>query len=317
MSRIRSGSFGTVGTLSLAVVSLLGTALWGARGHAASATELKLKSVDDFKKCADEMEADPQICLEALERLVKAQPGQAFAAGKAVRTSMNHAAAIPFFDKALQKKADKVHCADPDLRMALVAGLSLPPDNVTAVSARRILFDRCWSEAQAPVLQALAQPGASGYLAENVCPKLAERNVANPVCGKRGNPPAPAAEPKWKDIDARTMQADGPAKVYRGTEGRSVTMAKLRNEDAYLIRFDGFRGAWNGRVVLHRETAAGSGYDYFTDVAGTRWVSVVSRDGSTEVYPHGDRGPFSVGYDETASRGASAQSLIDQFRKQR
>ncbi|HVY37108.1 MAG TPA: hypothetical protein VHM31_04215 [Polyangia bacterium] len=263
------------------------------------------------------MEADPEVCLQALDRLVKAQPGQAFAAGKAVRAKMNHAAALPFFAKALENKADKGRCTDPDLKMALVAGLSLPPENAAAATARQILFDKCWSDAQGPVLQALSQSGAGGYVAENVCPKLAERNVASAACGKKSNSSPPAAEPRWKDVDARTVQADGPAKVYRGAEGRSVTLAKLRNDDAYLIRFDGFRGDWNGRVILHREAPAGSGYDYFTQVAGARWVSIVSRDGATQVYPHGDNGPFSVGYDESASKATSPQTLVDQFRKQK
>jgi hypothetical protein len=301
----------------LTVVSILGTALWGARGYPANPTELKFKSVDDFTRCADEMEGDPEVCLEALDRLVKAQPGQAFAAGKAVRARMNHAAALPFFERALEKRADKVRCADPDLKMALIAGLSLPPENAAAVSAREILFNKCWSDAQGPVLQTLSQSGAGGYFAENVCPKLAERKVANAACEKKSNSSPPASEPKWKDVDVRTVQADGPAKVYRGTEGRSVTIAKLRNDDAYLVKFDGFRGEWNGRVVLHREAPAGTGYDYFTQVAGAKWVSIVSRDGATQVYPHGDKGPFSVGYDESASKAASPQSLVDQFRKQK
>lgn len=189
MSRIRSGSFGTCRNV-LTVVSIVGTALCGARGHAASPTELKFKSVGDFTKCASETEGD-QGCLEALDRLVKAQPGQAFAAGKAVRAQMNHAAAIPFFAKALEKKADKARCTDPDLKMALVAGLSLPPENAAAVSARRILFDQCWSDAQGPLLQALSQSATGGYVAENICPKLAERNVANVACGKKSNSSPP------------------------------------------------------------------------------------------------------------------------------
>lgn len=302
---------------ALPVMFFVGASLAGARPSAASEKELKFKSVADFTRCADQFEDDGQVCLEPLEKLVKAQPGQAFAAGKAVRAKMNHAAAIPFFAKALQKKADKSQCADPDLRMALIAGLSTPPDGATATSARSILFDRCWAEAQGPVLQALAQSGA-GYLVENVCPKLGERKATSPACDqKKSGPPAAAGERKWTDIDPRAMQTDGPAKVYRGPEGKSVTLAKLKNEDAYLVKFDGFRGEWNGRVVLHREAASGSGYDYFTQVAGARWVSLVSRDGVTEVYPRGDKGPLSLSFDESASRSVSAQAVLDQFRKQR
>jgi hypothetical protein len=115
------------------------------------------------------------------------------------------------------------------------------------------------------------------------------------------------------------MVVDGPSKVYRGAEGRSLTLVKLKTEDAYLVKFEGFRGAWNGRIVLHREVPVNAGYDYFTQAKGSRWVSVVVRDGYTEVYPEGDRGPFAVSYDETASKAlaASAQAVLDQFRKQK
>lgn len=300
----------------LPVMFVLCASLGLTRSAVANDKELKFKSVADFNKCADQFEDGAEVCLEPLDKLVKSQPGQAFAAGKAVRAKMNHAAAVPFFAKALQKKADQAQCADPDLRMALVAGLSTPPDGVTAASARTILFDRCWSEAQGPVLQALAQSGA-GYLAENVCPKLADRKVASPACDKKSGPPAPASEKKWTDLDPRALQTDGSAKVYRGGEGRNVTLVKLKNEDAYLVKFDGFRGEWNGRVVLHREAPSGSGYDYFTQVAGLKWVSVVVRDGATEVYPRGDKGPFALSFDEATSRSVSPQAVLEQFRKQR
>lgn len=78
--------------LPVAVVSLIGVSLLGAVGHAAK-DELKLRSVADFTKCADQYDDGAGICLEALDRFVRAQPAQAFAAGKAVRARINHAAA--------------------------------------------------------------------------------------------------------------------------------------------------------------------------------------------------------------------------------
>jgi hypothetical protein len=99
-----------------------------------------------------------------------------------------------------------------------------------------------------------------------------------------------------------------------------VSLAKVKGStDAYLIRFDGFRGPWNGRVVLHREQPVDSGYDYFTMVNGARWVSLVARgegDHYYEVYPSGDKGPFGLSYDSLASKAAPAKTLLDQFAKQ-
>jgi hypothetical protein len=282
----------------------------------------RFRAAADFTKCIDRYEAAPEVCLEALAVLVKANPAQAFAAGKAVRAKLTHSAAVPFFAKAFAKadKAapDHVRCADADVAMALVSGLELPAKGGTTVAdALAILFERCWAETQAPVLKALSDAGPSGYLAENLCPRLLERKVTNPSCDRKPSAAVTPVEPKWKDIDPKIMAVDGAAKVLRGAEGRTVALVKLKSDDAYLVRFDGFRGAWNGRVLLHRETPVNSGYDYFTPVNGSRWVSVVVRDGVTEVYPSGDKGPFTVSYDDASSKTASAQAILDQFRKQK
>lgn len=301
----------------VAVVSLLCASLVGAAGHAAQ-DELKLKSVADFTKCADQYEDGSDVCLEALHRFVKAQPGQAFAAGKAVRAKMNHAAAIPFFATALTKKATKGQCSDPDLQAALVAGLAMPSSDAASTAARDIVLDKCWNETQAPVLKALTQANSGGYFAANLCPKLTERNLANPACAtKPAAPHGAGSEPNWKSLDPRTIQLDGAAKAYKGPEGETVVVAKVRNEDAYLVKFDGVQGEWNGRVVLHREAPAASGSDYFTDVSGARWVSIVVRNGETELYPHGGKGPIQIRYDDSASRSASAQGLLNQLRNQK
>jgi len=124
--------------------------------------ELKLKSVAGYTKCAGQDDDGSGICLEALDRLVKAQPGQSFAAGKAVRAKLNHAAALPYFATALP----------------------------------------------------------------------------NPACETSpAAPHATAAEPKWKPLDARTIQIEGAAKAYKGPQGELVVMAKVRNEDADRARF--------------------------------------------------------------------------------
>lgn len=314
----------------LAAVVFLGAALAAGTAAAATTPKLKFNAVGDFTRCIDRYEADAEGCLDALRALVKSRPAEAFAAGKAVRAKVNHAAAVPFFAKAFAapvragsqaaaggKEAKDERCADPDVAMAVSAGLELPAaGGPIVVEALHILFERCWSETQGPVLKALGESGPSGYMAENLCPKLSGRKITNPSCEKKPAPAAPAAW-NWKDVDPKTVVADGPAKVFHGREGASLTMVKLKGGEAYLLRFAGFRGAWNGRTILHREVPAGSGYDYETQVQGGRWVGVVVRDGVTEVYPVGDKGPFGVYYDEVASKGTSADSVVEQFRKQK
>ncbi|HEX2660085.1 MAG TPA: hypothetical protein VHU40_17500, partial [Polyangia bacterium] len=102
-----------------------------------------------------------------------------------------------------------------------------------------------------------------------------------------------------------------------GSEGRSVVLVKLAGQgNAYVLKFDGFRGEWNGRIVLHREAVAGSGYNYVAQVDGAPWTGLVMRSGSYEAYPVGDKGPFDVGYDEGASKATNAQAVVEQFMKQ-
>lgn len=297
------------------LVSMLAVAQpWAVAGG-----KLKVASVADYTKCVDHEEVDPDLCLDGLRDFVKAHADQAFAAGKAVRATANHAAAIPFFSKALASKKDpKALCADPDVTLAVIAGLSLPGGaGSLAADAQTILFKTCWNETHDAVMKALTQAGAIGYLADNLCPTLAEKKQANAACEKK--PPAPPAPtpPKWKDIERKGLRAEGPAKTLKGTEGRTVTLVKLGGQDeAYLIRFDGFRGEWNGRTIFHRAAPAGSGYNYVTQTGGAPWTGLVVRDGAFEAYPLGDKGPFAVWYDEGASKGTNAQAVVDQFMKQ-
>jgi len=290
---------------------------------ALAANKVKVASVADYAKCVDHDDVDPQLCLDGLRDFVKAHPEQAFAAGKAVRASANHAAAIPFFATALSSKASakrdpKVLCADPDVAMALISGLSLPGgDGSVAAVAQGILFKTCWNETHDAVLKALTEAGGSGYLASNLCPTLAEKKQANAACQtKPATPPAPAAS-QWKDVERKGLRAEGPAKTFKGTEGRIVTLVKLSGQgEAYLLRFDGFRGEWNGRTILHRAVPAGSGYNYVTQAGGGSWTGFVVRDGVHEAYPLGDKGPFEVWYDDSLSKATNPQAVVDQFMKQ-
>lgn len=285
-----------------------------------SATKFKATSVADYERCIDRQEENPDTCLDALEAFVKAHPEQAFGAGKAVRTRANQAAAVPYFAKAFAKapvKPGDKRCADPDVALAVVAGLWLPAgEGSLAAAAQAILFDKCWDALRDPVMKELAQAGSSGFMAQNLCPTLAARKQTNPSCEKKAPPPA-AETPKWKDVDRKGLQAEGPAKVFRGGEGRSVVLVKLAGQgNAYVLKFDGFRGEWNGRVVLHREASAGSGYNYVAQVDGAPWTGLVVRGGAYEAYPVGDKGPFDVWYDESASKATSPQTIVDQFMKQ-
>jgi len=283
----------------------------------------RLASLEDFGKCTNAWDAD--TCLEALHAYVRAHPAQAFDAGKVVTLNLNHWAAIPFFDQALARKADPVRCGEARLALAVTSALALPSDSYAKiVGAARSLGTKCWPQLQAPLTQALEAGDASGYLIANACPLLAEKKQTSKACEQKPeNKAQPAAAPpaalQWDALDPKQLGVENSAKVYRGDEGRRVTLVKVKGKDYYLIKFEGFRGPWNGKVVLHKESSAGSGYDYWTPLGKDRNVSLVARKSygsfTYEVYPEGDKGPFYVGYDEKGSQAASAKAILSEFAK--
>jgi hypothetical protein len=292
------------------------TLLLAAAAGAQQQDKPKITAPGDFARCTERWATDE--CLEALQGYVKTNPAKAFDAGKAVTLSATHWAAIPFFATALEGKPDGARCRDPRLALAVTSGLGLSndeKDGPTLAAAKNILTVKCWNELQAPLLKALEN--GVGYLPANVCPILAEKKLSAKACEKK----APTVRPppaKWQALDPKTLEVEGSAKVFRGDQGRKVTLVKVRGKDYYLIKFEGFRGPWNNKVVLHREDDMGRGYNYWTQVGKARYVSVVSRQdlGSYfdhEVYPRGDNGPFHVGYDETLSKAAKPEAVLDEF----
>jgi hypothetical protein len=299
---------------ALAAAALLSTSA------AADDSKPKLTSVAKFAECTEGWGADR--CLDALHVYVNAHPDEAFAAGTAVTLNLHHWAAMPFFERALSVKGATKHCGDQRLALAVTSALGLPRDaqnGATVTSAQKVLTLLCWRELQPVVLDALAK--GNPYVAKNVCPLLAERKQSAAACqpkAERAAAPAPTAG--WESLDPSKLEIEGPAKVYRGDEGRRLTLAKVKGKPYYLIKFEGFRGAWNGKVLLHREDASGTGFDYWTKLADRRYVSLVARRpwGSHydyEVYPRGDDGPFNVTYDEKASQAANPKALLAELAK--
>jgi hypothetical protein len=60
------------------------------------------------------------------------------AVGKIVRQNQNHHAAVPFFYAAVNGVENSPYCGDEDLRLAVVAGLALPPEWDNAKLARAL-----------------------------------------------------------------------------------------------------------------------------------------------------------------------------------
>ena len=299
------------------LLSLAAAGLWAQPAHGAD-KKPKLTSLAHVGGCFEQWSSDE--CVAAIQAYVKQKPGQAFDAGRAITKSTSHWVATPFFEKALGAKASPESCGDERVKLAVIAALGLPDEgnqNKVVGSARKILSGPCWPQLGAAVKEAAEKEG--GYLIDNVCPVLLEKKQDSAACKPKAA--APAVKPEaWQALDAKTVDVEGPAKVYSGSEGKRLTMTKVKGRPYYLVKFDGFRGPWNGRVVLHREREAASGRDYWTSVKGGQHVSVVARgtSGSShyEAYPLGDKGPFDIYYDGDASTKENPRTILEQFAKQ-
>ncbi|HTV17635.1 MAG TPA: hypothetical protein VMG12_03165 [Polyangiaceae bacterium] len=282
-------------------------------GNAAAAQhEPSIKSPEAFVTCTESWPTD--MCLDALRKYVKANPGKAFDAGKAVTYGTTHWVAMPFFDAAFAGASKNASCSDERLHLAVSSSLALPrgEDNDAVLdAATKLLSGKCWEALREPISKRLND--GFGYLRQNVCPILAAKKVAPAACAQR-EAPRPKA-PAWEALDPKTLEVEATASVYRGEKTQRVTLVKVKGKDYFLVKFEGFAGPWNGKVVLHREERLGDrGNNYWTRVGAARHVSVVMRSGwgaeSYEVYPRGAKGPFHVSYDEKLSQAARPKALL-------
>lgn len=295
----------------------VGIALLAASAGAAPETQQpKLASPAELARCVDAW--GPEPCLQALHVYVKARPDQAFEAGRVATKAFAHWAAIPFFDEALAAKAGAARCTDERLALAVTSALGQPTDSESGAiveSAARILRDRCWNELQGPLSKQLEKDDR-GMLTQNTCRVFAQKRQSVRACWPKSQIPAGmASAPVWEALDPKAIQVEGTASVYSGAEGRRLTLAKVKGKPYYLVKFQGFGGPWNGKVVMHRQDTASSGYDYWTLIDGRRYVSLTLRKpgGSGmvwEVHPPRAKGPVRVTLDPAATKAARPQTLL-------
>src|SRR5690606_15064969 len=126
-------------------------------------------------------------CLKLGMRFVESSGGDralALKVAKLVRGSAISYGALLFFRHALGGKDDKAVCKDPDLQLAVVSGLGLPPNNVNAAEARTMMAT-CWDELKDPVVKAFDQDSKGGYVHQNTCEQLKAKRLLSPLQAKR------------------------------------------------------------------------------------------------------------------------------------
>ena len=127
------------------------------------------------------------------------------------------------------------------------------------------------------------------------------------------------------DVDSSRLQVkEGSLKVFEGDEGRRITIVTVLPEasNRVLIKFEGIRGEWDGKTLLHWVQPQGPDTTFYkTSVDGEEWTSVTFNRGGYDVYPKGDH-EFAVRYRSKESEpgrrpAASSSSILEGFRGQR
>jgi hypothetical protein len=126
--------------------------------------------------------------------------------------------------------------------------------------------------------------------------------------------PAAASEPRPEVADA--------VMVFKGNLGLTLSLVRVGKPEAdeVLLKYSGIDHAWSGKVMKAKKVHAGTGFDYRITQASGEYTTVVERQnswGSGEFFeaylpgrnPNGEH----IDYDESASKEASAQSLLDEY----
>lgn len=271
---------------------------------------MTFKSLADLDKCAANNSYDTGYCLEALQKYAKKHPKELFAIGKRARLQFKHWVALQFFEPALGTAPAPAKCADEDVSLAIVSGLSMPVENPPNAIARRLLSGKCFASVRSAVEREIVSANGEGYVPEHACPIFAKKGVNLSACEpKKAVAAAPVVEEKLPLINIATAKI-GIIKVYSGREGERIAIADLpETPGAYLVRIDGVRSPINGKTMLHKEESSNTGFKYWTEIDGKRWNTIVVRGSSYknyEAYIPGVRDAINLSYNENESKTASA-----------
>jgi hypothetical protein len=67
-------------------------------------------------------------------------------------------------------------CTEPELPVAIMSALQLPPD-VPELKAGLVLAERCWDAVKADVVANVARENGDSYYVRNICPTLMKNNA--------------------------------------------------------------------------------------------------------------------------------------------
>jgi hypothetical protein len=297
-------------SISLLLTTSLASMCVGLTTPVVAQDRMTFKSLADLDKCAANNSYDTGYCLEPLQKYAKTHPKELFAIGKRARLQFKHWVALQFFEPALGTAPTAAKCADEDLRLAIVSGLSMPAGDPPNAIARRLFGGNCFASVRAAVEKEIISANGEGYVPQHACPIFAKKGVKLNACTpKKEVSAAPVVEEKLPLVNIATAKV-GIIKVYSGREGERIAIADLpETPGAYLVRIDGVRSPINGKTMVHKEESSGSGFNYWTEIGGKRWNTIVVRGDSYknyEAYIPGIRDAINMSYNEDESKTASA-----------
>jgi hypothetical protein len=281
----------TVFITGLFVASLLGFAVGPSPLQAFDVDAMgnpAFTSIADFEAC-EQRSGYMGGCTEGLEKLTKAHPETAFAAGKLLLRVAHHSLALPVFVRGLDA-ASPEQCADPDLARAVIAGLSLPVADALVPVAAKAAIGRCWAGLQPKLLTELRE-GTRLYRT-NTCPVLAKKALHPAECTEK--PATTAATPprsaKLASLNLRALTVDPSSLlVFRAEQAEEIVVvrAKAPHSDVLLVRAQNVTGPWNNVVIPALEKVQGQERDYIAHVDGQDWILMTASYRYAAVYLKG------------------------------
>ena len=273
------------------------------------------KSLNDLERCAQTYSYDTGVCLEPLQNYLKKHPGERVAAGKLAVRTFQHWAALDFFVADTTKPIDAKVCKEETFHMAMMSALALPEDRPQYKKATQILAKKyCPTELTAAVKKELGNSPGTPFTT-TVCkfygktfPECAQATTA-------ATTQTPAVEEKLPSVDKNSIRVSDIVKVYSGPEGELMAMTQIEGTDLYLTQFMKVKGAWNNKVVVHKEYRWGDNTDIWTEEQGKKWVTVAQRHGQHIVSIPGQR-EMNFYYNETESKKMAARDILSQYKKQ-
>jgi len=285
--------------------------------------KIKFKTLADLETCERTYSYDTGVCFEPFKDFIQKNPKMTLEAARKGRRVFASWVVLPFFDKALTSSKDLSICTDPEFLISLFNATGQSPDGAEFKLAKKLIQGQCSTKIIDRLLKEIEGDAPTSYLAEMGCPVLKKAGKTTKNCEPQAKPAeTKVAIEKLPTIEKGKLRISS-AKVYSGPEGSRVVIGALEGySDLYLIYFNGFKGPWNKKSILHKSSVSGNAgeVDYWTENKSEQWNSVVTTS-CTSGYCHlqahlpesGFKDGIGIYFNESETKNFNTQELIKNF----